>query len=82
MKTEILRENTNALTLQEALLALQIFATADDLAKRASEQLESLYGLEAHSSHIMNKADELPLKKMGLHLTSTAEFFDENLYDG
>lgn len=82
LKTEILRENTNALTLQEALLALQICATTNELAKRAAEQLGKLYGLEAHSSHIMNKADELPIKKMGLHLTSTAEFFDENLYDG
>ena len=70
------------MSLQEALLALQISATTNSHAKKASNQLEKLYGLEAHSSHIMNKADEQPIKKLGINITETAEFFDENLYDG
>lgn len=82
LKTKILKENSNTLSLQEALLALQISATTNNQAKKASNQLEKLYGLEAHSSHIMNKADEQPIKKLGINITKTAEFFDENLYDG
>ncbi|MCM1306646.1 MAG: DUF1846 domain-containing protein [Bacteroides sp.] len=80
LKTKILKENNNTLTLEEALLALSICAATDANAASAIEQLSQLENCEAHSTHILSKADENPLRKLGIRLTCDAEFLDDTLF--
>jgi len=80
LKTKILNENNNTLTLEEALLALSICAATDANAASAIEQLAMLENCEAHSSHILSKADENPLRKLGVRLTCDAQFADNTLF--
>ncbi len=80
LKTQILKEHCNRLTLEEALLALSICAATDFNAAKAIEQLTKLEGLEAHSTHMLLKADENPCRKLGLNLTSEPEFLDNTLF--
>ncbi|MDE6302666.1 MAG: DUF1846 domain-containing protein [Clostridia bacterium] len=80
LKTKILKEKNNTLTLEEALLALSICAASDANAASAMEQLSVLENCEAHSTHILSKADENPLRKLGIRLTCDAEFADNTLF--
>ena len=80
LKTKILKEKNNTLTLEEALLALSICAATDANAASAMEQLSALENCEAHSTHILSKADENPLRKLGIRLTCDAEFADNTLF--
>lgn len=80
LKTKILKENNNTLTLEEALLALSICAATDANAASAIEQLSLLENCEAHSTHMLSKADENPLRKLGIRLTCDAEYLDDTLY--
>ena len=81
LKTKILNERENPLTLDEALIALSICAATDANAARATEKLSELSGMEAHSSHMLLKADENPFRKLGVNLTCDPEFLDNNLYN-
>lgn len=80
LKTKILKENHNTLTLEEALLALSICAATDANAASAIEQLSMLENCEAHSTHILSKADENPLRKLGVRITCDAEYLDDALF--
>ena len=80
LKTKILNERENPLTLEEALLALSICAATDPNAARATEQLVKLKDTEAHSTHMLIKADENPFRKLGVNLTCDPEFLDNHLY--
>lgn len=80
LKTKVLKESNNTLTLEEALIALSICAATDANAASAIEQLTALRGLEAHSSHILSKADEAPLRKLGVNLSCSPEFLSNNLF--
>lgn len=81
LKTKILNERENPLTLDEALIALSICAATDANAARATEKLSELSGMEAHSSHMLLKADENPFRKLGVNLTCDPEFLDNHLYN-
>ena len=81
LKTKILKDKENTLTLDEALIALSICAATDVSAARATEKLVELEGCEAHSSHMLYKADENPFRKLGLNLTCEPEFLDNNLFN-
>lgn len=80
LKTKILNERENPLTLEEALLALSICAATDPNAAKAVEQLPKLRETEAHSTHMLIKADENPFRKLGVNLTCDPEFLDNHLY--
>ncbi len=80
LKTKILKETNNTLTLTEALLALSICAATDVKAAHAVEQLTSLAGCEAHSTHILHKADENPFRQLGLRLTCSPEYLGDALF--
>jgi len=62
------------------LLALSICAATDANAASAIEQLSMLENCEVHSTHILSKADENPLRKLGVRLTCDAEVLDDTLY--
>ena len=80
LKTKILNERENPLTLEEALLALSICAATEPNAAKAVEQLPKLRETEAHSTHMLIKADENPFRKLGVNLTCDPEFLDNHLY--
>ena len=80
LKTKILKDKRNTLTLEEALLSLSICAANDANAASALEQLSALENCEAHSSHILSKADEKLLRKLGIRVTCDAEFADNTLF--
>lgn len=70
------------LNIEEILIALTICAASDDNAAKALAQLETLRGLEAHSTTILNTTDEQILKKIGLNLTVEPRFASNYLYNG
>ncbi len=80
LKTKILKESNNTLTLTEALLALSICAATDPIATHAVDKLNLLSGCEAHSTHILHKADENPFRQLGLRLTCSPEFLGDALF--
>ena len=80
LKASILHEHNSTLTLEEALLALSICAASDANAANAMEQLKNLQNCEAHSTHMLYKADESPFRKLGVRLTCDPEFLDKTLF--
>jgi uncharacterized protein (UPF0371 family) len=80
LKSNVLQEKHTPLSLEEALLALSVCAATNPLASKAVKKLEMLSGCEVHSSHMLFKADENPLRKLGLHLTCEPEFLDNDLF--
>lgn len=80
LKTKILKEHNHTLTLQEALIALSIGAASDPRAATAMEQLDRLSGCDAHSTHLLYKADENPLRKLGIRLTCEPNYLDNTLF--
>ena len=80
LKENILCDENPLLSLDEVLNALSICAATDDTAKKCLFQLKGLKGCEAHSSHMLPKADETALRKLGVNVTCTPEFPSSNLY--
>ncbi len=80
LKSKILKDHDNTLTLDEALLALSICAASDATAATAMEHLAMLDGCDAHSSHILHKADENPLRKLGVRCTCSPIFLEDTLF--
>ncbi len=80
LKTKMLKEHNDTLTLEEALLALSICAASDATACSAMEQLCKLDGCDAHSTHMLFKADENPFRKLGVRLSCEPEFLDNTLF--
>jgi uncharacterized protein (UPF0371 family) len=80
LKSNILKEKHTPLSLEEALLALSVCVATNPLAAKAVKKLEALAGCEVHSSHMLFKADENPLRKLGMYLTCEPEFLDNDLF--
>jgi len=80
LKVNILCDENPLLSLDEVLNALSICAATDDTAKKCLFQLKGLNGCEAHSSHMLPKADETALRKLGVNVTCTPEFPSSNLF--
>lgn len=81
MKTDVLKEKYNYLTIEEMLISLSIGAVTNPLAEKASAMLKHLAGLEAHSSCILPFSEEIYLKKLGLYITNEPVFGNSNLYN-
>ena len=62
LKKKILCDENPLLCLDEVLNALSICAATDPSAEKCLYQLQELKGCEAHSSHMIPKADESALK--------------------
>jgi len=80
LKEHILCEKSTLLGLGEVLNALSICAATDPSAEKCLKQLRSLRGCVAHSSHMLSKADESALRKLGIVVTCTPEFPSDDLY--
>ena len=80
LKETILRDKNPLLSLVEVLNALSICAATDPSAEKCLRKLHDLRGCEAHSSHMISKADEIALKKLGVNVTCTPNFPSDELY--
>ena len=80
LKEKILDYKNPLLSLEEVLDALSICAATDPSAEKCLYKLQELKGCETHSSHILPKADENALKKLGVNVTCTPEFPSDDLY--
>ena len=80
LKEKILYDKNPLLSLEEVLNALSICAATDPAAEQCLHKLLELKGCEAHSSHILSKADEGALKKLGVNVTCTPEFPSDDLF--
>jgi len=80
LKTQILREQTVSLDVEEALIALSISATTNPAAQLAMEKLTELRGCEVHITHIPTPGDEAGLRRLGVNLTSEPNFSTKNLF--
>jgi len=80
LKEKILRDKNPVLSLDEVLNALSICAATNPSAEKCLHKLQELRGCDAHSSHIISKADESALKKLGINVTCTPEFPSAELF--
>ncbi|MCL1973162.1 MAG: DUF1846 domain-containing protein [Endomicrobia bacterium] len=80
LKEKILQDKNPLLSLEEVLNALSICAATNPLAEKSLLKLHDLQGCVAHSSHMISKADENALKKLGINVTCTPEFPSDDLY--
>jgi len=80
LKEKILCDKNPLLSLNEVLNALSICAATNPSAEKCLYKLQDLKGCEAHSSHMISKADESALKKLGVNVTCTPEFPSDDLY--
>lgn len=81
MKTEILNEKYNHLTLGETLIALGIGAVTNPMTEIALDRLAKLNMCEAHCSCILPHTDEKYLKMLGINVTCDPKFSSKNLYN-
>lgn len=81
MKSKILNEKYNYMTLNESLLALSIGAVTSPISEVALKKLTELHGCEAHCSCILPVTDESALKKLGVNISCEPVFSSTNLYN-
>ena len=62
-----------SLDVKEVLDALAASAVSDLNARRCIEVLGRLKGVEMHTTHIMDSGDEVPLKQLGINVTTDAK---------
>jgi uncharacterized protein (UPF0371 family) len=79
-KKEVLNGKMISLDLEETLIALSISANTNPAAQAAVEKLKNLRGCEAHMTHIPTPGDEAGLRKLGVNLTSDADFSTKCLF--
>lgn len=80
LKEQILHDKNPLLNLEEVLHALSICAATNPSAQKCLLKLNELNGCAAHSSHLISRADEGALKKLGINVTCTSELLSANLY--
>ena len=80
LKKDILQSNSLSLNLEDILISLSISALADPTVKKALSKLKELKECEVHMTHIPSPGDETGLKKLGVNLTSEANFSTKNLF--
>ncbi len=79
-KRDVLQNTMLSLDLEETLIALSLSATSNPAANLAIEKLKQLRGCEVHLTHIPPPGDEAGLRKLGVNLTSDAQFVTNQLF--
>ena len=74
LKRDLLGMSAESLDVNETLVALSISATANPAAEAGINQLANLKGCEMHMTHIPSQGDHAGLRRLGIHLTTDAEF--------
>ncbi len=80
LKENVLGNKNSILNLEEILIALSISAATNPTAQLAMTKLNGLRNCEAHSSVMLNQADEGILRKLGINLTCEPQFPSKDLY--
>ncbi|MGH4120284.1 DUF1846 domain-containing protein [Clostridium sp.] len=80
LKSKILASKKPALDCENVLIALSICAVTNPTAQVAMDKLTMLNGCQAHSTTIISTADEQTFRKLGIDITSDAEYATESLY--
>ncbi len=80
LKKEILHSRKTVLDMEEVLIALSISALEGSNAELALSKMDELRGCEAHTSNIISASDEEIYRRLGINLTSDAQFESEELY--
>ena len=80
LKVDHLGNHNPRLHVDEILIALAISAVSSKRAALALEQLDSLKGLEAHSSVILSSTDKRTFKKLGVNMTCEPKYQVKKLY--
>lgn len=74
------KEDSESLDVEETLIALAISSSTNPTAKLALEQLSKLKNTEMHSTHILKKGDESPLRKLGINHTTDSVMSGNKLF--
>lgn len=82
LKNDLLNSGSINLDLEETLIALSICGATNPTAKECLEKLENLRECEMHLSHIPTPGDEAGLRRLGVNLTSDAQFATKQLFRG
>ena len=80
LKRKTLGNKTSALSCEEVLIALSISAATNPTAQVAMEKLIELRDCRAHSTTILSLSNEETFRKLGIDVTSDAEYATDNLY--
>ncbi|MBK5241455.1 DUF1846 domain-containing protein [Clostridium sp.] len=80
LKSKTLANKKPALDCENVLIALSICAVTNPTAQVAMDKLTMLKGCQAHSTTIISTADEQTFRKLGIDITSDAEYATESLY--
>ncbi|MGL4656787.1 MAG: DUF1846 domain-containing protein [Sarcina sp.] len=79
LKSKTLGFERPTLNCDEVLMALSICAATNPMAQVALEKLPMLEGSQAHSTTIVGTADEQTYRKLGIDVTSDAEYATQSL---
>ncbi len=80
LKEKVLESRSMNLDLEETLIALSIGSTTNSTVQMAVEKLKQLKGCEVHITHMPTPGDEAGLRKLGVNLTSDANFSTRDLF--
>jgi len=80
MKRDILQAKSLSLDLEEIMISLSIAAATNPTAQAALTKLKELKECEVHLTHIPTPGDEAGLKRLGVNLTSEANFSTKDLF--
>lgn len=80
LKCKALGSKTTALSCEEILIALSISAATNPTAQVAMDKLTELRDCRAHSTTILSLSNEETFRKLGIDITSDAEYATDNLY--
>jgi uncharacterized protein (UPF0371 family) len=80
MKGDVLGMKTLSLDLEETLIALTISAATNPAAQVALERLKELKNCEMHMTHIPTPGDEAGLRKLGINVTTEANYSSKSLF--
>ena len=80
LKRQTLRSKTSALSCEEILIALSICAATNPTAQVAMDKLTELRDCKAHSTRILSISNEETFRKLGIDLTSDAEYATDSLF--
>ncbi len=80
LKRDILRAKTVSMDLEEIMISLSISAATNPMVQVALTKLKELKHCEVHITHIPAPGDEAGLKRLGVNLTSEANFSTKDLF--
>ena len=80
LKTDILKNSSPMLHIDETLIALTMSAVSNPDARKALDVIPQLRGAQAHSSVILSQTDRDTFRKLGIDLTCEPIYGNKKLY--